>query len=145
MGTSKSLHKLLSSAAVLPALMLSTPAVQSQQNTISTEAESSLVLQSSTQRLNVRYNTYILVAGDQLQIEQLNVQSITGPEDVSVKGDAAALFTGEAGSLTGFRRCWLSPQRQRCQHQAGCECSDGQPGPNHVICTDGVKIWLGRL
>lgn len=70
------------------------------------------------------------------QIQQLNVQSITGAEDVGIKADATALFTGEAGSLTGFRRFRLSSQRQRCQHQAGCECSDGQPGPKHVLCSD---------
>ena len=86
MGTSKSLHKLLSSAAVLPALMLSTPAVQAQQNTISTEAERSLGLQSRTQRLNVRYDAYILGAGDQLQIELLDLPELSGEFTIGPDG-----------------------------------------------------------
>ena len=86
MGTSKSLHKLLSSAAVLPALMLSTPAVQAQQNTISTETERSLGLQSSKQRLNVRYDAYILGAGDQLQIELLDLPELSGEFTIGPDG-----------------------------------------------------------
>ena len=86
MGTSKSLHKLLSSAAVLPALMLATPVLQAQQNTISTEAERSLGLQSSKQRLNVRYDAYILGAGDQLQIELLDLPELSGEFTIGPDG-----------------------------------------------------------
>lgn len=86
MGTSKSLHKLLSSAAVLPALMLATPVLQAQQNTISTETERSLGLQSSKQRLNVRYNAYILGAGDQLQIELLDLPELSGAFTIGPDG-----------------------------------------------------------
>ena len=86
MGTSKSLHKLLSSAAVLPALMLSTPAAQAQQNTISSEAQASTVLQSSKQRLNVRYDAYILGAGDQLQIELLDLPELSGEFTIGPDG-----------------------------------------------------------
>ena len=86
MGTRTSLHKLLSSAAVLPALMLATPVLQAQQNTISTEAERSLGLQSSKQRLNVRYDTYILGAGDQLQIELLDLPELSGEFTIGPDG-----------------------------------------------------------
>ena len=86
MGTSKSLQKLLSSAAVLPALMLATPVLQAQQNTISTEAERSLGLQSSKQRLNVRYDAYILGAGDQLQIELLDLPELSGEFTIGPDG-----------------------------------------------------------
>ena len=86
MGTSKSLHKLLSSAAVLPALMLATPVLQAQQNTISTETERSLGLQSSKQRLNVRYDAYILGAGDQLQIELLDLPELSGAFTIGPDG-----------------------------------------------------------
>ena len=86
MGTRTSLHKLLSSAAVLPALMLATPVLQAQQNTISTEAERSLGLQSSKQRLNVRYDAYILGAGDQLQIELLDLPELSGAFTIGPDG-----------------------------------------------------------
>ena len=86
MGTRTSLHKLLSSAAVLPALMLATPVLQAQQNTISTEAERSLGLQSSKQRLNVRYDAYILGAGDQLQIELLDLPELSGEFTIGPDG-----------------------------------------------------------
>ena len=86
MGTRTSLHKLLSTATVLPALMLSTPALQAQQNTISTEAQESTVLQSSKQRLNVRYDAYILGAGDQLQIELLDLPELSGEFTIGPDG-----------------------------------------------------------
>ena len=86
MGTSKSLHKLLSSAAVLPALMLATPALHAQQNASSTQAQESTGLQSSKQRLNVRYDAYILGAGDQLQIELLDLPELSGAFTIGPDG-----------------------------------------------------------
>ena len=66
--------------------MLATPVLQAQQNTISTEAERSLGLQSSKQRLNVRYDAYILGAGDQLQIELLDLPELSGEFTIGPDG-----------------------------------------------------------
>lgn len=86
MGKRTSLHKLLSSAAVLPALILLAPAWQAQQNTISTEAQASKVLQGRKQRLNIRYDAYILGAGDQLQIELLDLPELSGEFTIGPDG-----------------------------------------------------------
>ena len=86
MGSRTSLHNLLSSAAVLPALMLSTPALQAQQNTATTDSYASRALQSSKQRLNVRYDAYILGAGDQLQIELLDLPELSGEFTIGPDG-----------------------------------------------------------
>ena len=86
MSSRTPLHELLSCAAVLPALMLSTPALQAQHNTIATETHSSPALLSSKQRLNNRSSAYILGAGDQLQIEILDLPELSGDFTIGPDG-----------------------------------------------------------
>lgn len=74
----KSLQKLLSSAVVLPTLLLSSPPLLAGQPDLKTEAESSSFALSIEQRLDVRYDTYLLGPGDRLQIELLDLPELSG-------------------------------------------------------------------
>ena len=80
------LHKFLSCAALLPALMLSTPALPAQQNGDSTDTYESGALQSSNKRLNVRFDAYILGAGDRVQIELLDLPDFSGVFSIGPDG-----------------------------------------------------------
>lgn len=79
-------YKLCCSIVVLPTLMLSTPAALAQQGSISTEASDTTVLRNGEQRLNIRYDTYILGAGDQLQIELLDLPELSGEFTIGPDG-----------------------------------------------------------
>ena len=78
MGTRKLFQKLLSSAVVLPTLLLSSPSLVADQIDSNAEAESSAAVLDSEQRLNIRYDTYILGPGDRLQIELLDLPELSG-------------------------------------------------------------------
>ena len=78
MGNRKKLQKLLSSAIVLPTLLLSSTPVLADKAALQTEAGSSSVVQNSGQRRNIRYDTYILGPGDRLQIELLDLPELSG-------------------------------------------------------------------
>ena len=86
MGIRTRRHKLLSSLALLPTLMLFSPAVQAQQGQIPTEVNTSIVTENSKQRLNVRYDTYILGAGDTIQIELLDLPDLSGEFTIGPDG-----------------------------------------------------------
>ena len=86
MGIRTRRHKLLSSLALLPTLMLFSPAVQAQQGQIPTEVNTSTVTENSKQRLNVRYDTYILGAGDTIQIELLDLPDLSGEFTIGPDG-----------------------------------------------------------
>ena len=86
MGTRAQTHKLFSSIVLLPTLMLSTPAALAQQGRISTEVPATTVLRNSEQRLNVRYDTYILGAGDKLRIELLDLPELSGEFSIGPEG-----------------------------------------------------------
>jgi len=78
MGIRTRRHKFLSSIALLPTLILITTGVQAQKIPDSTEVNAYTGNQNSKQRLNVSYDNYILGAGDQLQIELLNLPEFSG-------------------------------------------------------------------
>ena len=78
MGIRKPFQKLLSGAVVLPTLLLSSPPLLAEQAELQTEAKSSAVVLNSEQRVNVRYDTYILGPGDRLQIELLDLPELSG-------------------------------------------------------------------
>jgi len=66
--------------------MMSTPAVQGQQSQTSGEIHGSIIHGNSKQRLKVRYDTYILGAGDQLQIELLDLPELSGEFTIGPDG-----------------------------------------------------------
>ena len=78
MGIRKPLQKLLSSAVILPTLLLSSPPLLAEQADLQNETQTSSVVLNSKQRLNVRYDTYILGPGDRLQIELLDLPELSG-------------------------------------------------------------------
>ena len=86
MGIRKPLQRLLSSAVVLPTLLLSSPPLLAEQADHQTEAESSSVVLNNEQRLNVRYDTYILGPGDRLQIELLDLPELSGEFTIGPDG-----------------------------------------------------------
>lgn len=86
MGIRTRRQKLLSSLALLPTLMLFSPAAQAQQGQIPTEVNTSIVTENSKQRLNVRYDTYILGAGDTIQIELLDLPDLSGEFTIGPDG-----------------------------------------------------------
>ena len=86
MGIRKSLEKLLSSAIVLPTLLLSSLPLLAEQGNHTTESISSPVVLSITERLNVRYDTYILGPGDRLQIELLDLPELSGEFTIGPDG-----------------------------------------------------------
>ena len=79
-------YKVLSSVVLLSTLMMSTPAVQGQQSQTSGEIHGSIIHGNSKQRLKVRYDTYILGAGDQLQIELLDLPELSGEFTIGPDG-----------------------------------------------------------
>ena len=86
MGIRKPFQKLLSSAVVLPTLLLSSPPMLAEQAELQTEAESVSAVPKSEQRLNVRYDTYILGPGDRLQIELLDLPELSGEFTIGPDG-----------------------------------------------------------
>ena len=79
-------NKLFSSIILLPTLMLSTPAALAQQSQISAEVPVDTVLRNNEHRLKVRYDTYILGPGDQLQIELLDLPELSGKFTIGPDG-----------------------------------------------------------
>ena len=87
MGIRKPFQKLLSNAVVLPTLLFSSPPLLAQQAELQTKDESvSAVVLNSEQRLNVRYDTYILGPGDRLQIELLDLPELSGEFTIGPDG-----------------------------------------------------------
>ena len=86
MSIHRRLYKHFGNAALLSAVVLSTPAVQAQQNNFSTEVQLSQPLQTSKRPVKVRYNAYILGAGDQLQIEMLDLPELSGEFTIGPDG-----------------------------------------------------------
>ena len=86
MGIRKPLQKLLSSAVALPTLLLLGPPLLAQQADIQTKTESSSVVLNSKQRLNVRYDAYILGPGDRLRIELLDLPELSGEFTIGPDG-----------------------------------------------------------
>ena len=78
MGIRKPLNKLLASAFVLPILLITSPPLLAEQGDVMAEASTSWILRNNKQRLNVRYDTYILGPGDRLQIELLDLPELSG-------------------------------------------------------------------
>ena len=78
MGIRQPVQKLLSSAVLLPTILFSGPRLLAQQAELQTEAASIPAVLNSEQRLNVRYDTYILGPGDRLQIELLDLPELSG-------------------------------------------------------------------
>ena len=86
MGIRKPLQKLLSSAVALPTLLLLGPPLLAQQADIQTKTESSSVVLNSKQRLNFRYDAYILGPGDRLQIKLLDLPELSGEFTIGPDG-----------------------------------------------------------
>ena len=86
MCTCKPLQKLLSSAVVLPTLLLLSSPLLAEQGDVTAEDQSSSVVVNSEKRLNVRYNTYILGSGDRLQIELLDLPELSGEFTIGPDG-----------------------------------------------------------
>ena len=86
MGIRKPFQKLLSSAVLLQTVLLSSPPLLAEQADLHTEAESVSVLQNSEQRLNIRYDAYILGPGDRLQIELLDLPALSGEFTIGPDG-----------------------------------------------------------
>ena len=78
MGNRKKLQKLLSSAMVLPTLLLSSTPVLADKAALQTEGGLSSVVLNSGERRNIRYDTYILGPGDRLLIELLDLPELSG-------------------------------------------------------------------
>ena len=78
MGIHKRLQKLLSSTIALPTILLPCLPLHAQQAGFTTQVESPAPLESSDERLNVRYDTYILGPGDRLRIELLDIPELSG-------------------------------------------------------------------
>lgn len=66
--------------------MLSTPAALAQQGRISAEVPTTTALRNGEKRLNIRYDTYILGAGDRLQIELLDLPELSGEFTIGPDG-----------------------------------------------------------
>ena len=86
MGIQARGQKLLSGVVLLTALMMTNAALKAQQLGLSSEAHAPTVLKNSKQRLNVRYDTYILGAGDLLQIELLDLPELSGEFKIGPDG-----------------------------------------------------------
>ena len=86
MGIRKSLQKLLTSAMVLPALLLSSPPMLAGQSDLQTETGPSSAVLNSKHRLNVRYDSYILGPGDRLRIELLDLPELSGEFTIGPDG-----------------------------------------------------------
>ena len=71
---------------VLPTLLLSSPPVLGNQSELQAEAGLSSVDLKTEQRLNVRYNTYILGPGDELLIELLDLPELSGTFMIGADG-----------------------------------------------------------
>ena len=78
MSIRKPLRNLLSSAVVLPTLLLWSPRLLAEETGLQTVSKSSSFVRKSEKRLNLRYNTYILGPGDRLQIELLDLPELSG-------------------------------------------------------------------
>ena len=76
----------MSSAVVLPTLLLSGPPLLAEQAELAAEARSSSLVLSSEQRLTGHYDTYILGPGDQLQIELLDLPELSGEFTIGPDG-----------------------------------------------------------
>ena len=86
MGIGKLFHKLLSSAVVLPTLLLSSTPLLAEQAELQTDSESVSAVLNSERRLNVSYDTYILGPGDRLQIELLDLPVLSGEFTIGPDG-----------------------------------------------------------
>ena len=86
MGIRKPLKKLLTSTFVLPTLLLSSPPLLAEQGDPTTKSITSPVVLSSSHRLNVRFDTYILGPGDRLQIELLDLPELSGEFTIGPDG-----------------------------------------------------------
>ena len=86
MSFCKSLRWFLGGALVVPSLVFSSPSLQAEPSGITPVNTTSSVLKEGQQRLNVRYDTYILGAGDQLQIELLDLPELSGKFTIGPDG-----------------------------------------------------------
>ena len=86
MGIRKPLQKLLSSVLMLPTLLLSVSPMLADQSDLQADAELSSVVLNSKNRLNVRYDSYILGPGDRLQIELLDLPELSGVFSIGPDG-----------------------------------------------------------
>ena len=86
MSISKPIRKILCGAVVLPTVLLSCPPLLAEQDGFAKGTKSSTDIEHSKQDPSVRYETYILGAGDRLKIELLDLPGLSGIYTVGPDG-----------------------------------------------------------
>ena len=77
---------LLSSGVLLGTFVMGGPSLQAQQKRHQAEVVNSSLLEDKNRRLNFRYESYILGAGDQLKIELLDLPELSGEFTIGPDG-----------------------------------------------------------